>query len=248
MEPVNNVIHPGSFLQSSLIRYGTIMKVNRLIILTILISIFSTTGFCAIPTILAQPNNTVKSPLYAGVTLGYGATTWGELVGDPDEAFMMAISTPTSVNENGAMGGAFVGYEIFPAFALEFAYTHYANARMYFDEYSLVTYQYDGIRTLVTHTNNYALVGKFMVPVPHTKGVKIFSSVGPSVTHRQDSIYDHWQLTPTFNLGLDFDVTQHIMVEVGANYTAGTAISEMNPVKDYIPFLYSGFARLAWRF
>ena len=78
--------------------------------------------------------------------------------------------------------------------------------------------------------------------------MRIFSSVGPSVTHRQDVIYDHWQLTPTFNFGFDLDVNQHLMVEIGANYTAGTAISELDPVKDYIPFLYSGFGRIAWRF
>lgn len=208
----------------------------------------STSSFSAVSTIQAPSISTIKSPIYAGLTIGYGTTTWDGLVGDPDEAFMMAISTPTSVNEGGTIGGAFVGYEIFPSFALEFAYTHYANARMYFDEYSLVTYNYDGIRTMVTRTNNYSLVGKFMVPVPHAPRMRIFSSVGPAVTHRQDVVYNHWQLTPAFNFGLDIDLTQHVMIEVGANYTAGTAISELDPVKDYISFLYSGFARVAWRF
>ena len=165
----------------------------------------------------------------------------------PDESFVMAISTPMDVEEGGTIGGAFIGYEVFPSFALEFSYMHYANAKLYFDEYSLVTYEYD-IRTLVTHTNNYSIVGKLLVPVPHTPRMRIFSSIGPSVTHRQDLVYDHWQLTPTFNFGFDVDVTHHVMIEVGANYTAGTAISEMNPTKDYIPFLYSGFARVAWRF
>lgn len=189
-----------------------------------------------------------KHPLYAGLTVGYGTTTWSGLVASDDDEIAMAVSTPTGVNEGGTIGGAFVGYEIFSSFALELSYTHYANARIYFDEMSLITYDYGGITTFVTQTNNYSLVGKFMVPVPYTKGIRIFSSVGPSVTHRQDVVYNHWQLTPAFNFGFDIDVNEHLYAEIGANYTAGTAISEMNPAVDYIPFLYSGFGRLAWRF
>jgi hypothetical protein len=223
------------------------MKSFTLMLSTLLISIFPMLSFSAVPMVTSQPDYRVQHPLYAGVTIGYGTTTWDGLVAPNDEAFVMSVSTPTSVNEGGTIGGVFVGYEVFPSFALEFSYTHYANVKMYFDQYSLVTYEYN-LASLVSHTNNYSFVGKFMVPVPYVHNARVFSSVGPAVTHRQDTIYDHWQLTPTFNFGFDIDVTEHIMAEVGANYTAGTAISELDPVVDYIPFLYSGFARLAWRF
>jgi hypothetical protein len=224
---------------------------NKLRIFTFFILLVPAVSFSSVPTVSTVPLSsvqTIKYPFYAGLTVGYGTTTWDGLVGTPDEAFVMSLSTPIGVDEGGTIGGGFIGYEVFPAFALEFSYTHYPNAKLYFDQYSLVTYEYDGIRSLITHTNNYAIVGKFMVPIPHTNHARIFSSVGPSVTHRQDVVYNHWQLTPAFNFGFDVDVTEHAMIEVGANYTAGTAISEMNPTKDYIPFLYSGFARIAWRF
>jgi OmpA family protein len=224
------------------------MNVKKAMLAVILISFVPIKSFSDSPGLHIEPNNTIKHPLYAGLTVGYGTTTWNGLLAPSDETFVMAVSTPTNVNEGGTIGGAFIGYEIFPSFALELSYTHYPNAKLYFDEYSLITYQYDGIMSVVTHTNNYSVVGKFIVPVPHTHNIRIFSSVGPSVTHRQDTIYDHWQLTPAFNLGFDIDITEHIMTEVGANYTAGTAISELDPAEDYIPFLYSGFARFAWRF
>lgn len=225
------------------------MKTKKLLLLACSVYCVPVISFSAVNMVNVQPGATANHPFYAGLTIGYGTTTWSGLVAsEDDDDIAMAVSTPTSVNEGGTIGGVFVGYEIFPSFAMEFSYTHYPNAKIYFDEMSLITYDYGGITELISQTNNYALVGKFLVPVPHTRSVRVFSSVGPSVTHRQDSVYNHWQLTPTFNFGFDIDVTEHIVAEVGANYTAGTAISEMNPAVDYIPFLYSGFGRLMWRF
>ena len=83
------------------------MKFNKLLVATWVMSV-STFSFSATPTVQTPMLPTTKSPLYAGLTVGYGTTTWDGLVGDPDEAFMMAISTPTSVNEGGTIGGAFV--------------------------------------------------------------------------------------------------------------------------------------------
>lgn len=224
------------------------MTIKKLIISAILISLIPIKSFSDIPELHLPTNNTVKHPLYAGFTVGYGATTWDGLLAPEDESSVMSVSVPTYVNEGGTIGGAFIGYEFFPSFALELSYTHYPNARVYLDQYSLITYEYGVDSSFVTLTNNYALMGKFMVTVPHTKNIRIFSGVGPSVTHRQDEIYNHWQVTPAFDFGFDIDVSEHVMVEVGANYTAGTGISELDPVEDYVPFLYSGFARFAWRF
>jgi len=220
---------------------------KKLLILLCCICCLPLTSFAA--SLVTTPPDTHRLyPFYAGLTIGYGTTTWSGLVASDDDMIAMAVSTPTGVDEGGTIGGAFVGYELFPSFAVELSYTHYPNAKVYFNEMSIITYDFGGITDFITHTNNYSLVAKFMVPVPHTSSIRIFSSVGPSVTHRQDIVYDHWLLTPTFNFGFDIDVTDHIMAEVGANYTAGTAISEMDPAEDYIPFLYSGYARIAWRF
>ena len=55
------------------------------------------------------------------------------------------------------------------------------------------------------------------------------------------------RVTPTFALGFNYNLSEHIMAELGANYTAGYGESELNPAKDYVPFLYSAFVQLAYR-
>ena len=52
-------------------------------------------------------------PFYLGLTGGYGATTWGQLV--PQNANVaMSLSTPTQVSESGFAWGVVGGYEFIP--------------------------------------------------------------------------------------------------------------------------------------
>ena len=51
----------------------------------------------------------------------------------------------------------------------------------------------------------------------------------------------------TFGVGFVYNISEHIMTELGVNYTAGYGESELNPAQDYVPFLYSGFLKLAYR-
>jgi hypothetical protein len=220
---------------------------NKLLCCCLLAFFFPSVSFSAISLSTASVGNHTQYPFYAGLTIGYGTTTWGELVAPVDETMMMLLSTPTKVDEGGTIGGAFIGYELFPSFDIELSYMHYANARIFVDPMSLITYDYGVIDSFVSRTNNYSLVGKFLVPIPHSKA-RIFSSIGPAVTHRQDVVYDHWRLTAAFNVGFDIDISERLMMEIGGNYTAGTGKSEIDPIVDYIPFLYSGYGRLAWRF
>jgi len=48
--------------------------------------------------------------------------------------------------------------------------------------------------------------------------------------------------------GFNYSFTEHLMAEFGFNFTAGYGESELNPANDYVPFLYSGFFSMAYRF
>ena len=193
-----------------------------------------------------------RHPLYVGVTGGYGSTTWAGLVpldlSEQDEqTFALRLSTPIQVSEGGGVWGFFAGYEFIPNFALEASYMRYEDATVTFDEISNFTFNTDGLTEFVTQTETVSLMGKFMLFIPRTK-VRVYSSVGGAALHRKDILANGWRYTPTFGLGLNRDFNPHVMGEIGANFTAGYGEAQLNPTDVYFPFLYSVFARLAYRF
>lgn len=204
---------------------------------------------CAITSLAhSETIDRFKYPFYVGVTGGYGATTWQGLVPPAKKQNpAMAMSTPTNVSEDGAVWGLFAGYELLPYFALEAAYMRYPDAKVSFDPSSMFTFEHDGLTSFTTKTEKYSLIAKVMLIVPRTT-VRVFSGLGLSETHRYDMLNDHWIGTPTFTAGLNYNVTPHVMTELGADYTAGKGQSELDPIDDYFPFLYSVFLRLAYRF
>jgi opacity protein-like surface antigen len=187
-------------------------------------------------------------PFYVGIMGGYGSTTWDRLVPNKDEtSIAMSLSTPTSVNEGGAVWGLFTGYEFASFFAVEASYMRYPTAQVYFDETSLFTFENDGRTQFGTNTETTSLMAKFLITIPST-AVRAYSSVGAAGLHRQDSISDRWRISPTFGIGLNYNFTEHVMGEIGISYTDGYGQSELNPAVDYMPFLYAGVIRLAYRF
>ncbi len=187
-------------------------------------------------------------PFYAGITAGYGSTTWQGLVPSENKRNLaMSMSTPIDVAEGGALWGLFAGYEFSPFFALEGSYNRYPNAKVTFDTESIFTFDNNGMSYFTTHTETLSAIGKIMLMIPHTK-IRAYSSAGVAVIHRWDNISDRNRGTPTFGIGANYNLTDHIMAELGGTYTAGYGESEIEPVNDYMPFLYSGFIRLAYRF
>ncbi len=187
-------------------------------------------------------------PFYIGMTGGGGSTTWGTLV--PPKAHRieaMDLSTPTSVREGGAIWGAFVGYEFMPTFAIETAYTHFPPAKVRFSEMSLFSFEHNNLTEFTTQTESIYLIAKFMVIIPGTS-VRVFSALGPAGLHRRDFIEDRWRMSAAFNAGLNYNFTPRIMGEIAFNYTSGFGVSEINPTQDFMPFVYSAFVRLAYRF
>lgn len=106
---------------------------------------------------------------------------------------------------------------------------------------------HEGSETLTTHTETLSLIGKLMVPIPHSE-MKIFSGAGVAGVHRRDLVLNDWNPGPTFTVGVNYNFTEHIMGEIAGNFTAGYGESQLSPVDTYYPFLYSVAAHLIYRF
>lgn len=192
-------------------------------------------------------NNASQHPFYFGATAGYGQTTWQGLVPPKHKQnIAMAISTPKEVDEGGTVWGLFAGYEFFPAFAVEAAYMHYPDAEVSFDDLSIFAYEHDGRTQFTTKAETISLMAKIMLPISSTN-FRVYSSLGFAEMHRSDEVKTNWMASPTFGGGVNYDFSDHIMGEFGANYTAGKGQSELTPELDYFPFVYSIFFRLAYR-
>jgi hypothetical protein len=213
---------------------------KRFFILLGLATLFVTTSYASVPY-----SDKFRYPLYLGISGGYGATTWGKLV-PKDPSAAMNLSTPTSVNENGFGWGVFAGYEISPQFAVEGAYTRYPNATLFFDPTSLFTFDNNGITSFVSKTEAVSLMAKLMLFIPNTT-IRGFSSAGIAAIHRDDIVKNIWRADPTFGAGFNYNLSEHWMTELVVNYTAGYGEAEVDPTKDFVPFVYSAFLRLAYR-
>ncbi len=206
--------------------------------------LFSGSAFSGTPSLKADP---FIHKFYIGGSAGYGSTTWQGLVPSAEKQnIAISMSTPISTTEGGGVFGAFLGYEFTPHFALEANYMHFPSARLLFDETSLFAFDHESETTMITNTEILSFIAKIMLTVPKTH-VRAYSNFGIADIHRDDDLKDHWQVAPTFGFGLNYNFTPRIMAELAANYAAGYGESEINPVDDYIPFLYSISIRLAYR-
>lgn len=197
---------------------------------------------------LTKADSPFQYPTYIGVMGGYGSTTWEGLVpAFENRSAAISISTPSRVDEGGAVWGVFAGYELSPYFAIEANYAHYPDANIFFDVDSLFAFENDGQTVLHTSTETVSLMAKVMLVIPHTT-IRAFSSAGIARIQRADVITRGMRISPTFGAGLNYNFTKRIMGELGANYTAGYGESELNPATDYVPFLYAVLLKLAYRF
>ncbi|MGQ3888906.1 outer membrane beta-barrel protein [Legionella sp. CNM-1927-20] len=191
---------------------------------------------------IASPSNTI----YLGLSAGYGSTTWEGLVpSEKNKNGAMTISTPIRVQEGGGMWGVFSGYEFNPYFAIESHYRHYPSAHVKFDKDSLFAFNHDTTH-FISHTEVTGLIGKVMLIIPNTQ-IKVYSGAGAAIIHRYDKINNDRRITPTFDMGFNIQLSRHFMLGFNGNYTAGYGESEIDPAKDYFPFLYSIFMNLTYR-
>ncbi len=120
-----------------------VMLKNLMRLSFFLLSSLASVCFANLPTkadLKIDTNSFTKHPFYIGITGGYGSTTWGQLVPPQSKAnAAINLSTPSRVNEGGAIWGVFAGYEIIPTFGIEGSYTRYPIADLFFDQNSLFT-------------------------------------------------------------------------------------------------------------
>lgn len=186
-------------------------------------------------------------PLFFGIGAGFGATTWYALVPAATEANRgMDISTPKRVNEGGGAVNIFAGFDITQTFGLEFGYYHYANAKVHFADDSLFEFNHH-ITDLITRTDNYYFMTKFMVQI-NDSAARAYSGIGFAMLHRRDQVHSYYRKTPTFDVGVTYNISPNWFADLNGNFTAGYGASEKCPADDYMPFAYSLLARLAYRF
>lgn len=178
-------------------------------------------------------------PFYVGGILGYGNTNWSQMVSQDSAS---ANSTPISAGGSGVMVGAFAGYELTSHFAVEANYMRFPSANIKFEPDNVY-----GIDSFTSYTNEYGVMGKFMVPIGSSK-FKAFSEVGPAYVQRDDILAKEGKIGAGFGLGVDYNINQRWMSELGFQYYTGFGASEFKPVYDYIPFLYTLNLRIAYRF
>lgn len=177
--------------------------------------------------------------LYAGLSIGYGETTWHELATDD---ILAQFSAPKSAHDFGTLWGGFIGYQFGRSFALEATYMRYPNTRIVLDDFSF----YYPLIEFTTRTQAYSLIGKFMIPLANSR-FSVFLDAGVGFTHRNDVLAKVTRVSPTFGLGFMANVSRHVITELGFEYYAGYGKSEHIPVKDYVPFLFAVYVRIGYR-
>ncbi len=182
----------------------------------------------------------VQDPFYIGGILGYGNTNWSQMVSQDGAS---SNATPISAGGSGVAGGVFAGYELNPYFAVEGNYMYFPSANIQFTPGN-TTY---GTDAFTSHTNEYTVMAKFMLPLPNSK-FRVFSEIGPAYVQRHDDLADKGHIGGGFGVGVDYLMSQHWFAEAGFQYYTGYGVSELRPVYDYIPFLYTVNVRLAYRF
>ena len=176
---------------------------------------------------------------YAGLAVGYGETTWNELVTDDP---LVEVSTPIETHDFGTLWGGFLGYQFGRSFALEATYMRYPNTRIFLDDFTF----YYPLTEFTTHSQVFSAIGKFIIPLANDR-INAFLDAGIAFTHRNDVLANVTRVAPTFGLGFMSNISRHIITEIGFEYYIGYGKSDHIPVKDYIPFLFGVYFRLGYR-
>lgn len=194
------------------------------------------------------PDHFCNHPFYFGLGTGFGSTTWYGLIPSRENLNdAILLSTPIRVEEGGAIYGLYSGFEFSPHFAIEAMYWRYPRAKVIFSQDSLFAFDHEDRTEFNTETQNIAIQVKVLLPVADTP-FRFFTAAGVAKIYRDDEITKQSLVSPTFSIGFHCDFDPHWLGQFGFNYTAGYGTSEIHPANGYIPFLYSGFLGLAYRF
>lgn len=208
--------------------------------------------FCCAAAFAGDLDNLFPSKtVYFGVNMGGGYTTWKYLVDtvDPPDTAVKE-TTPSGVREGGPSWGVVFGYDLARNFAVELQYMRFADSRITFDPDAALAYNLsDGTvpATIRSRTEAYSLSGKLFVPVGVNTHMRVFAAVGAGQVERRDVIAKRSCVTPYLSAGADYHFTRHWILESGFQYYTGFGVSELQPVSDFVPFAWDGYARIAYQ-
>ena len=194
-------------------------------------------------------SDVIKDHFYVGVLGGSGSGTWSELImkGGPQE--ISTVSTPIDVHEGGGVWGFLTGYQFTEHYAVQLQYMRFNTARVTLAPYSDYDIDNPNELTFETNTDAFSAITKFMLPLPKALPLSVYSDFGLALVRRSDSFAHTQQAwSPTFGLGLVYTLNHHWLFDGSFDYIAGYGKSEVDPVYDYIPFLYAGTLKVSYRF
>lgn len=205
-----------------------------------------------------------RNSLYGGVSLGYGSTDWSLITTKNTNSNLATMSTPIKADDKGLVWGFFLGYQITKHFGLEAYYSSYPETKLIFAEGN---YYFPGNKrnTAFSETSVYGVIARAILEMNNK--LSGFIDFGMAIIHRKDKTamcsntdtfgtcasadlkkVNAIRVSPTFGAGVTYNITKKVISELGFQYTAGYGQSNMTPVFDYIPFLYSVYFRLGYRF
>lgn len=236
------------------------MLLRNYVLAGLLLSCFASSAALAV-----DGNYFLSKAPYIGVNMGGGSTEWKYLV-DKVDAGNPSTTTPSSVTEGGPSWGVVFGYALNKNFAIELQYMQFADSHVQLPQGSSYYDQYGNpLAGFVSKTDAYSLSAKFSAQVAHTK-MRAFAAVGGDLVQRTDSLvgyrtnnappYSNYTgqnhttsaVAPYLSSGLTYNFTPNWMVEGGFQYYTGFGVSEVNPVSDFVPFAWDGYARMAYAF
>lgn len=195
---------------------------------------------------------------YVGLMTGYANVDYGSTVATDSDS---AMSSPTSANGYGALGGVDMGYQFNPHFAMEAEFARMPNAHLTYEQSLLQVYNAPANVT----TNNYfaAIIFKVMAPIGHSN-FSLFADAGPAFQYTKiqdgplgggDFFFIHYTplqdtstFSPTFGGGVLYRIANHWQAEASFQYAPGTGKSVINPMDYYVPELYAGTFKINYIF
>jgi len=169
---------------------------------------------------------------YAGVIGGYANVDWSPVV-STDNATLP--TDPTSAEGDGALVGVDVGYQLNPYVQFEAEYMRMPTSTL---TYSIASHRDYGPLSSASTMDFWSVLVKFIAPLGDT-GLSVLTEAGPGYEQRADNVADVNAFTPTFGAGFLYRINPQIQVEAVFQYAAGTGVSEVNPMNDYVPEIYA---------
>ncbi len=182
---------------------------------------------------------------YLGGLLGWGCTTWDQLVATD---IPVRFAAPIKTKDTGPVWGFYGGYEFIRHLAIQVGYARFPETKLNFDpDYNF----YLPLTQMTSKTESYSILMKFIVPLGHgriSNRFSMYASAGVSFTHRKDALLNDSHAGPRFGAGFNYDINSRWTTELGFQYYAGYDTPIQDFARKYIPFLYSLEGRLAFRF